>query len=211
MMSLDAMAFPLVALPDVGLEVMLLPVTRTQFDFFLGDRTGFPSAALQDMERVAPRRSWRTQSPDRLEGLFLSAIQADEAEAFARWYGRGFRTPSDTEWRAVDHSIGAVRHRLRPLEDALGENRLHPAARSILTLTMARNHATMRSAGLFEHGLLEWVRRPGGGHGLQGRPRPELLRVVHNPQTHEAIIPRTTERHPAFGVRLVRPLTPRVA
>ena len=33
MIGLDALGFPLLPLPAVGLDVMLLPVTHAQFDF----------------------------------------------------------------------------------------------------------------------------------------------------------------------------------
>lgn len=210
MITFDIMGFPLVSLPAVGLETMLLPVTRAQFDFFLGDRSGFPSTALQDIDRISPRMSWRARTLDRLDGLFVTAIHADEADTFARWRGTGFRLPSDAEWRAIDKSIGVLGAEFQPMMRVLDERQLHPAARSILTLTMSRSPATWRTAGLFENGLLEWVKKQGSGYGLQGRPRPELFRVIHNPQAHDAIVPRTQERHPAFGMRLVRPLTPRV-
>jgi hypothetical protein len=210
MIAFDAMGFPLVILPAVGLEAMLLPVTRTQFDFFLGDRTGFPSSTLQDIDRISPRRSWRTPSVDRPDGLFLTAIQADEAEAFARWLGTGFRLPNNTEWRAVDKAIGAFGTELQPLRSVLDERRMHPSAQSILARTLVSRAATWRTVGMFEDGLLEWVKRQGSGYGLQGRPRPNLLRVIHNPQAHDAIVPRSAERHPAFGMRLVRPLISRV-
>jgi hypothetical protein len=210
MIGFDGMGFPLVSLSAIGLEVMLLPITRTQFDFFLGDRTHFPTSALQDLDLVSPRLSWRMNRSDRLSGLLVSGIMADEAEAVARWIGNGFRLPSDAEWRGVDKAVGAIGTDIERLNRVIEDRRIHPAARAMIVRTVASTSVSWRAVGLFENGLLEWVRRPESGYGLQGRPRPDLLRVIHNPQAHDAIVPRMAGRHPAFGMRLVRSLNPPV-
>ncbi|HJZ55035.1 MAG TPA: hypothetical protein VKE74_08750 [Gemmataceae bacterium] len=207
MISFDPTAFPIVRCPAASLEVGLFPVTRTQFDFFLGARSEFDPAALAEITEAAPRASWRTIPPESPEGVFLTAIRAEEAEQFARWLGGGFRLATDAEWRAIDAAIGGWPN-VRLLRDLLADVRMHPAARAILNWSLARQPATWRTASLFEDGLLEWVRRASGAYGLQGRPRPTLIRLVHNPQAHEAVTPRTAARHPAFGFRIVRPWAP---
>ena len=207
MISLDPTAFPVLRCPAVPLEFGLFPVTRAQFDFFLGDRSGFDPAAFAEISETAPRASWRAIPPEGPEGVFLTAVRAEEAERFARWLGGGFRLATDAEWRAIDAELGGLSD-VRPLRELLADSQVHPAARAILNWTLTRQPATWRTATLFEDGLLEWVRRTPGAYGLQGRPRPALLRMVHNPQAHEAVTPRAAARHPAFGFRVVRPSAP---
>ncbi len=211
MIDLDITGFPLVALPELALEVGLLPVTRAQFDFYLGDRPRLSPEAFEEMTRTSPRSSWRGPVAEAFESLFVTAIRPDEAAEFAQWLGAGFRLPRDKEWRAIDTALGTFAGKCQPIQAIVSNARLHPAARTILAWSTSRTSTTWRSAGLFENGLLEWVKRSAGGFGLQGRPRTSLLRIVHNPQVHEAIVPRMEERHAAFGFRLVRPLTPRVS
>lgn len=207
MILLDPTTFPALAVPAAGLAVGLLPVTRAQFDYFLGDTTRFPPDALAEMDAISPRASWRRVPADRPEGVLLAGVQPAEAERFAGWLGGGWRLPSAAEWRAVDAVVRRLGSEVAPFREAAADPAVHPAARSILNWSLARDPVSAARAGLWDDGLLEWVTHPGSGHGLYGRTRPGLLSLVLNPQVHDPAKPTTPGRHPGFGVRLVRPLS----
>ncbi len=232
MVRLDPLGFPVVRLPAAGLEVGLLPVTRAQLDYLLGDTTDFHPDDLAALDRANPRASWRRVPADRPEGVFAAGVTAAEADRFAGWLGGGFRLPTAAEWRAADAAVaalGAFPHEWDAASAVLAnperergggipatpsltlgvrqEEAAHPAARSILDWSIARGPATWLRVGLWDDGLLEWVRTPDGGFGLLGRPRTGLIRLVHNPRVHDPVRPTSADRHPAFGFRLVRSLT----
>lgn len=211
-LTLDPTDFPVLALPRERFAVQLMPVTKVQFEYMLGDAGRTDPVTPETYEAMVaanPRASWRT-AVGRPESLFATAITPEEAAAFGRWLGRDFRLPTDAEWRTLDAALvdsvgGSV---LRPVMEDL---RVHPAARAILADVFGSTaQLRWREVAMLDHGLLEWVRTR-DGFGLQGRPRPELYRLIHNPQVHEAVRVRHTPipRHRAFGFRLVRPLPPR--
>lgn len=207
--SLDPTDFPVLPLPRLGLAVQLLPVTKVQFEYMLGDGRGDP-VAYEEILQTNPRTSWRAAA-GAPAGLFLTGVRPEEAEAFGRWLGGGFRLPTDVEWKAIDAMLADPANPAN-LRAAVASEMVHPAARAILSgLSVTTDAGTAaprwRQVGLFEGGILEWVRTR-TGFGLHGRPRPSLYNLIHNPQIHDAVRPREVPppRHPAFGFRLVRPL-----
>lgn len=204
MFSLDAAAFPVVRCPRTGLDAGVLPVTRVQFEYFLGGTTDFPEDAYAGIDRASPRAGWRSAPAAHPERVFLAGVRPDEAERLGTWLGGGFRLPTEAEWRAVDAAFGRLGPDVQPLRKLAASPRVHPAARAILGWHLDREGATWRAVGRLDGGLLEWVRLRAGGYGLFGRPPPALVRIVHNPQTHDPVRPTTDARHPSFGFRLVR-------
>lgn len=209
MIHLDSTSFPVIDLAEAGLSALLLPVTKVQFEYFLGARTGFELTAFGEVYATGPRSSWRQIPGDRFEEVFLTGVLPDEAERFARWVGEGFRLPTEAEWRAADAGLAATTLSPGLLRDLTTDPTIHPAARAIVRWLLDREPArAWPCVSLFDGGLVEWVRLGGGDYGLHGRPRPDLLRVIHNPQVHDAIRFRSAQRHRGCGFRLVRPLYP---
>lgn len=205
MIRLDQTGFPLVKCTGPRLWVGLLPVTRVQFEYFLGDRTGFDPAAYEAITRTSPRASWRSIPAERPEDVFLTGVLPEEAARFAAWLGGGARLPTLSEWRAIDAALHALNTQTDDLTQVLDCPELHPAARAVMVWLHEQRERRWRPLTLLEDGLLEWVHTPTDGYGLQGRPRRAVFPVIHNPQAHEPIRPRPGSRHRAFGVRVVCP------
>lgn len=198
----ETTGFPYLVPRDIGLAVGALPVTKVEYEFFFGDPAGTGGVAYSSALAVNPRASWRGPTAGSWEGLFVTGVTADEAAGFAAWLGGGTRLPTASEWRAADRTLAAVPADVTRI---IADPRLHPAAASVLTRSAGRGAVTWREAGLFAGGLLEWV-SVSSGFGLYGRPRPDLYRLLLDPQVHDPPRPRTADRHRAFGFRLVRPL-----
>jgi len=203
--SFDKTDFPYIDLPALGLSVGLFPVCKVQYEYYLGDPSGPSPEWYSSILALNPRRSWRKPVDDRWTELFLTGVNADEGEAFGEWLGAGHRLLTASEWRAIDKDLAKVAVGTQ-LAGLSGNLHVHPAARAISQwLIRNRKPQTLRSAGLFEFGVLEWVRVATGGFGLYGRPDPKLYRILLNPSIHDPIRPRSSDRHRAFGFRLVRP------
>lgn len=206
-LTLDPFDFPLIQPAGLGLAVHLFPVTKVQFEYFLGEARGrrqFDPSVYAEMKAINPRTSWR-KPLGRPETLFATAILPVEIESYVRWLGDGYRLPTDLEWKAIDASL-AQPVDPQTLEKLAADESIHPAARALLAASHSRGESPQfRELGMFEKGLLEWV-RVRDGYRLQGRVRPELYRIIHNPRVHDAIRVQQDPppRHKAFGFRLVK-------
>ena len=207
-MDLDPTDFPLVRIPKLGLVVQLLPVTKVQFEYFLGEAPSvrqFDPSVYAEMTAANPRGSWRN-AIGRPESVFLTGVLPTEAEAFAHWLGEGFRLPRDDEWREIDRAMASPAN-TQLLDNVVANRHVHPGARALLASLGSTDHPpSWRQIGLFENGFLEWVRTQ-DGYRLLGRCRLHLYQLILNPQVHEAIRLQANPipRHKAFGFRLVRP------
>ena len=198
----DRTGFPYVELAS-GLGASLFPLARAQVEHFLGDTPEEGEALAERLLDPGPRESWRVPSASTLERQFATSLGPEEVERVARWMGPSYRLPTVQEWRNLDRELGAISD--ADLQAILADDRAYPAVRSIGEwLLRNRSGPVGMRVGLLREGLLEWVAMPEGGHGLFGRPRPSVYRLIQNPQIHEPLRPRTGARHPSFGARLVR-------
>ena len=202
----DATGFPLLSLPAVGLQCHLFPVTKYQFEFFLG---GTPGAArhpaYDEMQAKSRRVGWRglTGWPG---GVFAVGARLDDAVRFADWLGGGFRLPTGDEWRAIDAALTAAPP--PALVSGIAPPAFHPAAQALAAWALADGRGTTwRLLGLFENAFLEWVTTLEPRGGLQGRPRPEFARgMVQNPPVHPPQRALSDARQSGVAFRLVRRL-----
>ena len=193
---LDAHGFPCVALAG-PVAVGLLPVLKVQFEVAYGTPGGPDLLPYAECCRVNPRASSPT-TPASAESPFLTGVLPAEAVAVAGRLGVGGRLATVEEWREADRLLD------EPLVPAhlarlVAVPQLHPAARAVLKRTTA---TTWRGLG---EGLLEWVQAP-GGPGLFGRPRRDFqLNLILNPRIHPPAVPRSLDRHRAYGLRVATP------
>jgi hypothetical protein len=202
-LTCDRTGFPLVRFPELGLEAMLLPCAKKQFEAFLAEPDErFGDAWYEAVLAVNPRASWRHPPAEGAERLFLTGILPEEALAFLRWLGDGFDLPTIAEWRAIDLGLGR-----QPL-DADGLERglagCCPAARALVTHVQARRPRTWGDLALLRGGLVEWV-RDGREFGGMGSPPAPLLPNIFNPQMPGDVVRPFPGRRVRFlGFRAVR-------
>lgn len=196
----DALGFPIVKLPEIGLSVSLLPVTKTQFERFIAEPNSFGDSWYDEILKISPRCPWRGMCEEGREDLFMTGILPSEALDFASWLGEGFDLPSFGEWRHIYRSMAQTQLMRKPLQEFTG----HPAARSIIDSILAQvQPATWAEMALLQGGVIEWVRRGREFAGL-GVPRRSFLPNVFNPELDEPVRPLQNERSRYFGFRLVR-------
>lgn len=196
--STDRTGFPLMALPEAGLEVALLPVAKVQFERFLATNEGMGDAWYEAVLALHPRMSWRCFSDDDRERLFVGGVLPEEALRFARWMGQGFDIPTVEEWRTA--------HRALAREAVTGSQlgRLaRPADQILQGLEKQLQPKEMLGLSLMRGGMVEWVREGNRWCGV-GCPRPSLCPNVWNPLADVVRPIRPADRLPYFGFRLVR-------
>jgi hypothetical protein len=215
--SCDRTGFPVLELPAAGVAVHLLPVAKVQFERFLAEPVLEPAVPpeparfgdswYETILEVSPRVPLWDETIAECEPLFLAGILPTEATQFADWLGEGFDLPSANVWRDVDRAI-----REKPLgpdePNAIrADPRLHRNARWLVDRVIRlRRPATWGQLMLLDHGLLEWVRTGPQTFGGLGRPRPELQKLILNPQRDAPVRPIREGRYRYFGFRMVRPM-----
>ncbi len=214
-LSYDRTGFPVLELPDLGLAVQLLPVAKVQFERFLAEPVieptesqepaRFGDAWYERILEVWPRMRPIDATADNFEMAFLAGILPAEVDRFARWLGDDFDLPDIQTWRDFDEAV-----RDEPLDPGdlaalcSDENLSRPARAMIEAVARVRNPETWSQLMLLEGGLLEWIKQGPQSFGGFGRPRPEIQRLILNPQRDAPVRPIRHGRHRNFGFRLVR-------
>jgi formylglycine-generating enzyme required for sulfatase activity len=222
------MRFPMLMLPDLELEVALLPITKAQFEMFLAEPNDYGDSWYEELLEVNPRTSWRDAGAESREGLWLTGVRPTEAEAFARWLGPGYDLPTVREWRAIYQHVRELSADPRELADQA--ERWDESARSIVkALCQQIAPRTRADLSLLAGGVFEWARlddvagaleedfrrdqpevfhwyREGVRHVGIGRPRWEFSQSVARDPLREVWAPVGTRRPRAYGFRLVRRL-----
>lgn len=214
----DPTGFPLLALPEIGASVQLLPVTKVQFERFIAEPNEFGDGWYETTLGLNPRVSYRDFTAGNREGLFLTGTLPSEALAFAAWMGKGFDLPTIQEWRAVYKALAD-----KPIELA-GQSMAEICEPARLILKRLFNDLPTRAIeqrrgrfggrrqiqfrslldlSLMGGGVVEWVRDGDDFVGL-GSPRSTFHRNAWHPLSNEVIPHRPVERQHYFGFRLVR-------
>lgn len=201
----DRTHFPMVCLPSLGFSFHLLPVTKVQFERYLGD-PGQPGDLWYDeILATAPRASWRSFVAEKREQLFLTGILPSEAVDFARWLGPDYRLPSREEWRTIYAELNSDRGKRARLGE-LDTREWDPAAKRVVG-AISRQMGSLLLADvclLRRHsGLVEWTRHGGSWIGL-GSPRLGFHPNLWDPLVDDSVNDTTT-RLPFVGFRLIGP------
>ena len=210
--SFDRTGFPLIRVPEVGLDVQLLPVTKVQFERFIAEPNSFGDTWYEEILEVNPRVSYRQFTADNREGIFITGLLPEEAVSFVRWMGDEFTLPTIEEWRAIYKALER-----RPVESGALEcakpsrkaGRLRSqcsAEQPLVILERLREQLELRSwlsLSLMYGGVVEWVQRGSSWVGL-GVPRYEFYPNLWDALADVVSPLHPDERLPYFGIRLVR-------
>ena len=200
LISSDKTNHPLLVMEGMGLEVQLLPVTKTQFRQFVRETADVSETDYQALLALNPPVSVEDVMPENREHLFIRGILPQEALAFAQWLGQGFALPTVTEWRQIYRSL---RVQPLPLYNLTAEVIIGPAGDIVTALTEQENIDTMLALSLMSQGLVEWVKKEQAWVGL-GQPRPSFHHNLWYPLSDTVVPTQPEERLPYFGFRLVR-------
>ena len=200
----DRTGFPYFALPGSDSAMSLWPITKTQLELWLAEPDGPGDDWYLELLRQTPRGSWRVRKSQATWQWFFTAGLATEFSRFASWLGPGYRLPDASEWRAADRLLRqSPGEQLTNLEKIIASWPRCPAQGLAQGLWQS-GRTTWPQLSLHDAGLLEWVTRPHGEPGGLGRPMRELpIQLILDPQAFEPVTLLRTERHPAFGARLI--------
>lgn len=198
----DRLGFPMIEIPELALEVHLLPATKIQFEAFLAGPEGFGDSWYEAVLALNPRSTWRRFDAANRERHFVSGLLPEDALSFAHWMGKGFDVPTVAEWRVIDAALAVeimTSEKLSALRTHTG-----PHARPLLDGLVAQTKpVTLRDLSLARGGLVEWARNGSEWVGL-GAPRPGFWANAWDPD-FDLIRPiRPGERLSYFGCRLLR-------
>ncbi len=212
----DRTGFPMVLMPELGLYVHVLPVTKMQFEHFLCDATDghFDSRWYDEIRRLNPRVSARRIWSGNYWNAFLSGILPAEAERFAVWCGPGYRLLQTSEWQRVYQALES--HDAPSLEEADMLDDLAPHHRELITkVECAVEEACLQSGDLcrmtermlMRMGLIEWTAIEGPSPNLWaglGEPHPSFCGNLFDLSVGDLIQPADgeTQRLASFGFRL---------
>ncbi len=194
----DRTGFPLFFIPDLAIEVHLLPVTWAQLKSYTAQAG------------VSQADQWWQDAPTTIQGiaagelekLFVTGILPEESLAFARWMGEGFDLPTLDEWRAIYRAldcepISVCQSMLQSVDNP---------ARAVLEALLAQTQAqSLLDLSLMRGGLLEWVSQDTEWLG-RGQPRQAFFPNLFDPLSDkdDQIRPIQIKRSRYFGFRLVR-------
>lgn len=181
---------------NAGFAMHLLPVTKLQFERFMGEAGGYGDAWYESLLTLNPRVSPRRADAASREGLLLTGVLPEEALAFAAWCGPEHDLPTVDEWRLACREWGAVPPATRLTTTS-------PPARLLLDWWLGQPADSAADQGLFRGGIVEWVREGDGFVGL-GAPSAEFLPNLWDPLADVVRPLRPEERSRALGFRLVR-------
>jgi hypothetical protein len=206
----------MIRVPEIGLYVHVLPVTKVQFEHFLCDATDghFDSRWYDEVLRLNPRVSARRIWRDNYWNAFLSGILPSEAERFAAWCGGGYRLLQASEWQrlyqVMENQNATSLDEAGLLSDLAPHHRelitqIERAVEDACTQFGGRCHLTERT--LMRLGLIEWTAVEGPNPSLWaglGEPHPAFCGNLFVPARGDLIQPANGETHrlASFGFRL---------
>jgi hypothetical protein len=208
--DVDPTGYPLIRVETDSFNafIHLFPVTKPQFERFVAadeqqrfDDQWYTSYMLKD----APRASYRSRHAPRLESLFATEVSAEEALAFGRWLGRGYKLLKAEDWCAANDWLAkqTVTSMPQDLYESLAKD-----ARAVwkiieeqcLERDQQDQPTTLQDVSLMSGGLLEWVAERPGVYCAVGDPATDdYLKAACDP-VH--IIGPEPRRLPGLGFRL---------
>jgi len=203
--SYDRLGFPMMPLPDLSLEVHLLPVTKIQFERFIAEADNdFGSNWYKDVLALNARVSYKHFTANNQERLFITGVLPEEALAFARWLGRAFDLPTREEWRAIYQAFTDIPISANHLQ--LKSSAAKPAHIILENLLQdfPINDRTLVELTLMREGLVEWASTPTGTWVGLGQPRSTFFPNLLNPLSDEFKPLEADKRLYFFGFRLIR-------
>lgn len=149
--------FPIISLPDVPFDMMWLPFTRIQLEFFLSDVNDVRFDASWYANIVSkgnPRTSPNQINSNNVNGILATNILLREARQIADWFSRhdgyAYEIPTAEEWEMM---VNACKEQsIIPLDDIPSD--IDPRARVLLH----RLNEINTSSNLAEQMMLGWER-----------------------------------------------------
>lgn len=211
----DHCGFPMLWIESCETWVHWFPVTKLQFEIFLCHQRDpqIGGSSYSEMCSLNPRVAPQFLSEENYWRAFVTGILPQEAEAFARWCGPGYRVPTALEWLNVLKALSEGGPWKMDWEHLLEKV---PPRRSLLIRNLDRVSQSIdgfRIGGqlldqaLMRNGVVEWVRseeEPPSWGGL-GEPPAQLAAQLSNLNLIDVIEPLAPheQRIRYFGFRLL--------
>lgn len=202
--TFDKKGFPMARVRKVG-AFHFWPVTKYQYRQFL-DETGQNNdagynagykAGYKEMLELNPEIHLEKCNADNYEGLFITGVKPEEAQAYAQWMGEEYDIPTLEEWLALYNAVKSHKFMIR-----LSPYGLNPEARA-MSKQLKFVQDTVLNYSFLMDGIVEWIKQ-GPEFCGRGAPRDSFFPNVWNPEEDDIKVISLEHRLAYFGFRLIK-------
>lgn len=183
--QVDSTGYPLIYVNPLKTYVHLFPVTKPQFERFIasGRKIKSDDEWYADVLASNPRGSYRSEDVIEREQLFTTGVTTDDALAFGRWLGRGYKLLTAADWRECREWFSRPASSVPPdLATQLSDDAFAIWNWIENEWLEQSEELNLQQLSLMRQGILEWVVDLPGTYYAVGDPRSaKALRTVYDP------------------------------
>ena len=159
---------PFLRIQQLNISIQYLPVTKTQFEYFLCERQDpdFDEGQYLNILEYSPRISPRKINPENYEQTFITALTFKQMDKFRERLGESYDYLKVEEWNEIVKFLNNHPINDQVLKAILEQQGIPKRSKEILSklqeivLQKGGSNLTMANQLLLRKGINEWIRDP---------------------------------------------------